>query len=382
MPIARVLLLSILLASSARADEAIAWSAPVPSAGGKGMIALAGGRLLIPATEHADGRTRLCVYESRDFGRTSARIGTVAESPSSRADLGDAALMQDRDGRVWISYRDNDGSVPRYAIKAATSDDGGRTWAAPTTVAESRPPKVSRFSRGLWASCLFQRRDGTVLCLYDDEESPTVAGFPGHQWITAKTFDARQEAWIDATTITRANDAKLLSRDGMMSVVETKPGELLVAFESVETQPPHANVIRSVRSVDNGRSWSWQTGERDVIYRAAKPNRLAFAPWMVALPDGRLICVFCTDEDRDRVTASGTAPPAMRADVKAILSGDGGRTWGASVPVAAESHRTYLPGVAARAKGDGGIELFVGYLDYAAGGFRGVTATIPAAAEP
>jgi hypothetical protein len=213
--------------------------------------------------------------------------------------------MESRDGRVWITYRDNDAGVPRYAIKVATSDDGGRTWAAPTTVAESRPPKGTPFSRGLWASCLFERRDGSVLCLYDDEETPTVAGFPGHQWITARTYDGRG-GWTNATTVARAHDPKLLSRDGMMTVVEPRPGELLCVFESVETDRPHANVIRSVRSTDDGKTWSWQRAERDVVYRAAKPNHLSISPWTIRLPDGRLACVFCTDEDRDKPGISGT----------------------------------------------------------------------------
>lgn len=364
----------LLLAGIAHADP-IAWSAPTPAPGGKGMIALADGSLLVGVTEHANGRTQLRIVASRDFGRTFEPLGIVAEEPSSAADLGDGCLMQSRDGRVWISYRDNHGDVPSYAIRVATSDDGGRTWSPPTLVAESLPPKVTRFSRGLWTSCLFERRDGSVLCFYDDEESPTIAGFAGHQWITAKTWDAKQNAWTMPVTVSRAHDPAHLSRDGMMTVIEPRLGELLCVFESVDVKRPHANVILSVRSDDNGATWSWRTRERDDVFRAST-DHLSISPWTLRLPDGRLSCVFCTDADRDRAGVSGAPPHKLSMSVKYLLSDDGGRTWRGPWTIVPSATRTYLPGVVARSAADGTIEIVIGYLDYDADGFRLVRGTL------
>jgi len=70
-----------------------------------------------------------------------------------------------------------------------------------------------------------------------------------------REWDGRR--WGAGFTVARAYDPKLLSRDGMASVVETSPGHLFCAFESVQTDPPHARVARTVvTSDDGGRSWS------------------------------------------------------------------------------------------------------------------------------
>ena len=226
------------------------------------------------------------MFRSDDLGKTFRPVGTAAVSPAG-TDLGDAALLVRREGEIWISYRQNrhrgaDADDPTYTVRTARSLDGGRTWQPPVVVAESRPGPGGP-SRGLWASCLFERGDGTLQVYYDDEDTPFRRGFRGHQWVTMKTWDAAAGAWLSPVIAARAKDPAHLSREGMMSVVETAPGRLLMAFESVQVAVPHANLIRGVRSDDGGATWSWQTTGREVIYEPPTRPFMALAPWLSPL---------------------------------------------------------------------------------------------------
>ena len=351
----------------AQAALMIEWQAErlvVP--GAKGFTVAADGRLLCWATRREEGRINLRVLESRDDGRTFTALPGIVDSDTAGVDLGDASLLAARDGSLWISYRHiHGGERPDYAIKVARSTDNGRTWTR-TMVAESAGIR-GKPSRGLWASCLFQRSDGVVQCYYDDEDIAFRGGKPQHQWIAMKTWDG--SAWSEAVVVSRARDPAKLSRDGMMSVVEVAPMKLLVAFESVSIDRPHENVVRSVTSDDGGATWSWRQREREILYAAPTRPHMAFAPWMAALGGERLICVLVTDEDRAVADVSGTPPHRMNADVKYVTSADAGRTWSASAPIAIDSHRYYLPGVCVRTI-DGKAEVLVTYLDFADGKCR------------
>ena len=357
-----------------RPAVAVRWDAGrSESPGGKGFAVAAGGAVFCSAARDEDGRRELRVFRSDDLGKTFRPVGTAAVAPAG-TDLGDAALLVRRDGEIWISYRQNrhrgaDADDPTYTVRTARSLDGGRTWQPPVVVAESRPGPGGP-SRGLWASCLFERGDGTLQVYYDDEDTPFRRGFRGHQWVTMRTWDAAAGAWGGPVIAARAKDPAHLSREGMMSVVETAPGRLLMAFESVQVEVPHANLIRGVRSDDGGATWSWQTTGREVIYEPPTRPFMALAPWLSPLGQaGQFACVFCTDEDRERADKSGTPPPELHMDVKCVTSGDAGRTWSASRPVAAESHRYYLPGVAVTVDEDGRRRVLALYLDFASGRF-------------
>jgi hypothetical protein len=195
---------------------------------------------------------------------------------------------------------------------------------------------------GLWASFLFETRNGELQCYYDDEAAPAREGFHRHQWLTMRQWNATMGEWGERITVSRAHDSQHLSRDGMCSVVETAPGHLLCVFESVDTSQPHKGVLRSVSSSDAGATWSWQNTERPIVWRPADHLYNALAPWMIQLSSGPLLCVFVTDEDR--ATPDTPSTGKLDEDMKAIYSYNGGSMWSARPQLLAK-HPAYLPGV-------------------------------------
>lgn len=317
--------------------------------GAKGAVALRDGSVLAARSEPHDGGMAIVCFRSADEGRTWARLGIVARAAAPDADLGDGCFLERRDGTLLHSYRDNRvhgaGAVaPTYAIRVARSADGGRTWQPHSTVVEARPVGPGP-SRGLWSSFLLETRDGALQCVYDDEVTPHAEGFPGHQWLRMRTWDPRDRSWVRPVTVSRAHRPEHLSRDGMASVVELERGRLLCVFESVQTFPPHAGVLRWVESQDGGRTWSWERAERGVVYEPRDRRWMALAPWTARLPSGTLACVFVTDEDRATPDRPGTPPPDLHMDAKLVASRDGGRTWTAPVAIYDATHRAYMPGI-------------------------------------
>ncbi len=131
-------------------------------------------------------------------------------------------------------------------------------------------------------------------------------------------------------------------RDGMCSVVEVSKNKLLCAFETVHVAPPHRGPPMSVTSDDGGKTWSWSKAERRVLYQPRDADFNALASWMIMLSDGRLLCVFTTDEDRKKPGVASTA--VLSQDVKYIISRDKGRTW--SKPALIDAYYPcYFPGV-------------------------------------
>jgi len=233
--------------------------------------------------------------------------------------------------------------------------------------------------RGLWSSFLLLKRDGTLQCYYDDEDTPHRAGFFRHQWVTMKTWDKTSQQWVNPVTVSRAHDRSHLSRDGMASVVELPSGQLLCALESVHTAPPHANCIRQVTSDDGGRTWSWQHEERRILFQSSKPNHLSVSPWVTQLPGGPLCCVFATDEAQPLPSRSGTPPRYLKTDVKCVFSVDQGRSWSpAAQTIFAGTHHSYVPGVLMLRDGS----LLVTCQDFSTGGHRAITSTWPATSKP
>ena len=235
-----------------------------------------------------------------------------------------------------------------YSIRTAISQDAGKTWRAHSVVTQSSldPGAEPDALRGLWSCFLLLRRDGTLQCYYDDENTPHREGFFRHQWVSMKTWDPNARSWISPVTVSRAHERGDLSRDGMASVVELPSGRLLCALESVQTHPPHPNCIRMVSSDDGGRTWSWEREERQILFQSSRADHLSVSPWLARLPGGELLCVFATDEDSPEPGKPGTHARHLQLDIKYVLSKDNGRTWLREArTIYAGSHRAYVPGV-------------------------------------
>ena len=307
--------------------------------GAKGAVVV-GGRILACRTVRDSRSAKVVFSEGTDSGRNWRDVATVADTGiDGPRDIGDGCLLSLGDGELWYAYRDNhlSSSPPAFAIRIARSTDSGRTWSAHSTVAESR----GQF-RGLWSPSLLL--DGkTVHCLYDDEDRPWAEGFPRHQWLLKKRFDPSTNAWVDPVVVSRAHVPKHLSRDGMGTALVLPDGEWVATLESVGTDPLHASVVRTVRSTDGGRTWSWKVRERELVHAGARPRFSAYAPWITRLPDGRLVCVFTSNERQETPDAPGTPAHRLHGDVLARVSSDHGRSWSMPTTLYVGGGRNYMP---------------------------------------
>jgi hypothetical protein len=357
------------LASYPDDPSPVRWTELTANAGGgKGFVQLSSGDLLAARTHSRSNETSVVCSRSEDQGKTWRDVSTIVRVPGVQ-DVGDGHLVQLKSGEVLYSFRQNPAGgatndARQYSIRIAVSRDNGRSWQPHSVVADSEARQGS--TRGLWSSFLLARRDGTLLCFYDDEATPDREGFHRHQWLMAKTWDPGRRAWARPVVVSRAG-GRQLSRDGMASVVELESGRLLAALESTQTDKPHANLIRFVTSDDGGTTWSWPSAGRGVLFEPADRRHMAVAPWLAQRKDGTLICAFATDEDRAEPDPPGTPPNRFNMDIKYVLSRDGGRTWTTQAqPVFTASHRCYAPGLAVLQDGS----LLLTFADFATKSFR------------
>ncbi|MCX6917492.1 MAG: sialidase family protein [Verrucomicrobia bacterium] len=361
-------------AAAAGKPDAFAWTEVSPRAGGpKGAVQLQSGEVLAARTQWRSNAPAIVCTRSADCGTNWAELSVIATGAPGD-DIGDGQLMQLPAGPLLFAYRHNwrpgqrDGRR-RYAIKTAISEDAGKTWQPHSTVAESSHDAATEPEalRGLWSSFLLLRRDGTLQCYFDDEDTPHREGWFRNQWVTMKTWDPKSECWDRPVTVSRARDGSHLSRDGMASVVELPSGRLLCALESVQTAAPHANCIRLVTSDDGGQTWSWRREERQILFQSSRTNYLSISPWLTRLPDGKLLCVFATDENHAVPGKPGTHASQLNLDLKYVMSMDDGRTWQRDARVIyAGTHRTYIPGLLPLRDGS----LLVTCEDFSTSGYR------------
>gem|GEM_PF-652713 len=317
----------------------IVWDRRTSPAGGfKAPVELANGDILAARTEGVpSGGVSIFAYRSTDGGKTWSRFGEIVHSDEPGIDIGDGHLMRLRNGDVLHSYRRNLVREHKFRLEVAISRDNGATWQPHSEVARA----AGEF-RGLWSTFLLEKSDGTLQCYYDDEDTPSRNGFHRHQWLTMKTWDPRSKAWVNPVTVSRAHNPAHLSRDGMCSVVELSKDRLFCAFETVQTHPPHRGMLMYVTSDDGGKTWSWQKKERDLLYQPPNPDFNALACWMIKLSTGDLLCVFTTDEDREKPGVAATG--VMDQSLKYIISRDGGKTWSRAAMIDPD-HPIYFPGV-------------------------------------
>lgn len=303
--------------------------------------------------------------ETQDQGATWREIGVIATDPDRSVDIGDGNIVKGPGGRLYATYRHNHhgrtDSSPDYAIKVAVSTDRGQTWKPHSVVATSKPSGPGP-SRGLWSPFLLTTQKGELQCYYDDEATPFDRGFKGHQWLSMRALASDGKTWGPVVTVARAHDPKVLSRDGMANVLDLGGGRLFCAFESVQAEAPHAGLIRYVTSRDGGKSWSWSSEERKVLYEPKDRRYHAFAPALARLKGGALLAVFASNEGRPEPGISGTPPRELNLDIRFVTSDDRGATWSASHDLYSGGHHCYLPGIVTL--GSKGEKALVSFLDY------------------
>ena len=328
----------------------------------KGIVELPSGELISARWQRTSSGSSIIEVRSIDHGRTWADAATVLTAPPG-TDVGDGNLWVVGPNQLLLCYRYNRqpvGKTASFSIRVQQSDDGGRSWRMHSIVAQS----ASAEPRGLWAPFLFKTKIGRLLCFYDDEQTPQQQGCDRQQYVSVKSWDDATRQWIDRRTVCRSHDSSGLSRDGMATVVQLPDGRLLATCESVRRTTPYTNVIRSVTSSDDGKTWSWQDREPSVVYATKDAAHLAVSPWLIALRTGRLACYFATDEDQPRTVRPGSLPSTFQADIKVVYSNDG-RTWSAPSLVYAGAHRDYMPAAFEMTRDEDRAVVLVQAIDFA-----------------
>ncbi|NOZ56036.1 MAG: exo-alpha-sialidase [Calditrichaeota bacterium] len=288
----------------------IAWSEPTV------VFSAQSGGVWYPRLLELDNGTLLCAYDtnensehveirisvSRDGGRSWKRGSRVFANPE--CDCANPHLLQLSDGAVLCAFREV-GCAP-YRIRVAISRDRGQTWSLLSTVDSS--------GSGLWEPFLLSPDGRHVHVFYSSEAYQPQ--YP--QVVAARTSIDGGKTW-SAPRIVASSPR---SRDGMASVVVLPDGQWLCFFEATDAGNPF--VIRSVRSLDGGQTWT----DRSLVY-APDSLHFASAPYGVLLSDGSLLVTFQTDEERTIESCS------VSLDLKYVRSFDGGKTWSESRPVLA-----------------------------------------------
>ena len=334
------------------------WKIPVT----RGAIRLRSGALLGARTEHGKDGATVLASQSKDVGKRWSEPVAVVRDPDSKTDLGDGAFLESKRHDLLYVCRHNHHAAKSYAIEVYQSRDGGKSWSTHSTVTAHTALEPGGPSRGLWAPFLCETPGGRIFCVYDDENTPFVRGFVGHQWLMGRFWNVKTKTWDEPVVVSRA-EGKKLSRDGMGAVICVGK-RLICALESVDTEPPHPGVIRVVHSDDDGATWQ----PRRLLFQAPQRPHMALSPFLVRRTDGALACIFGTDEAQETPDKPGTPSAKLHLDIKLSLSHDGGMTWRAPELLFSGGHRNYLPGLVALPKN----RLFAHWLNFAEDALQGL----------
>jgi sialidase-1 len=347
------------------------WRASVPGPGG--AIQARNGRLIIPMWKMPFATFTIF---SDDHGRTWQRGQCV---PGTQGGDEDQVVELD-DGRILMDIRQETGTNRWFAI----SEDGGKTWANPRPGISVKPVAcaIERFTlqssgddtnRILWTGPKGpERRRLTIRTSYDEGRSfikeqiisdqyaaysdltilkdKTVGVLwergveSGYQFIT---FTRINREWIErdtsASSSGSAGDAfKVISRGEAAGTYQAFPdvcrlqnGDLFCVFYGgyghvslPNTEWPRGGRICSVRSRDEGRTWSVPR----VVYDGPIDDR---DPHIALMRDGTAVCSFFTYRPQ----------PGSQAlcDTCLVISQDGGETWGGEPQVVAPGWPSSAP---------------------------------------
>jgi hypothetical protein len=281
------------------------------------------------------------IASTRDGGRswTRAVIPRLTRCTGGAADFAsDPWLSVGGDGTVYFSGTNGPATSqpPPVAVVTSRSFDGGRTWAAPTTVAAAEPGNDSDAITG----------------------SPTL---PGHAYLVWGKWDHTYEPPLDAvlsfsrTTDRGAHwtpavpihtpDPTAIDFSGHVLVLPS--GALLAVWANFDTNTGMGTLMAS-RSTDEGRHWqspvvigSHPVGEfRDTEFGVELPQ--PGFPSAAIGPDGTVY------------VASEFSTTTTTGSIAIARSTDGGRTW-ASRNLPGVTAFSFEPAVAVDADGAVGV---------------------------
>ena len=300
------------------------------------MLTLKNGTILcaFDGNDTKGGNSIIKVYQSQDGGKTWSPTNEENDNsvmePSDQYIYANPNMMQLKNGDVLIAYRglsSDDSYSPRdTGIFVSVSHDNGVTWEPHSTVI-----KYDRHTGGVYEP-VFAMLKGVPTVFYANDSAP----WDGEMIGTDMNGTAHQPAvpslsyqnieymqlingeWGNRTIV--CNGVNSNSRDGMPGLTQLADGRWMLAFEASNTSGRYSFVLRYKLS-DDGLHWNTDrgTGNGTILCVPSAKGCKTAAPALTTLPDGRIVCVFQTDDgasergdgnSRVRIMVSETADPA------------------------------------------------------------------------
>lgn len=282
------------------AIQKIGWdgkSTRIQTGGYSRMTTLPDGKL---ACVYSDGGyIRFCT--SNDDGKSwnePINVIRIDMTPNGqRMSLANANIAVMNDGAYMVAFRAHtagDGYTEFYtSIRYCISRDNGQTWSQDTIVAENL--HQGKEFTGFWEPHMLYIADGRLAMYYaSDCIGGTAEWYPfvssmTYQHIIMHIYD--EEKGCFGEPLIASNGEEHNSRDGMPVVCKLADGSYAMVIESSSMRGNYPFIIQIMFSED-GISWSAPRN----IWVPTTGGHYAGAPYIVALPDGRIAVSFQATE--------------------------------------------------------------------------------------
>jgi hypothetical protein len=292
-----------------RDDPGIYWEDEIitvyrPSSGGvwyPRMCALSDGTLICAFdTNEGYKNTVIKIVKSADGGLSWKNLSVIDYYPD--LNCANPAFIEMENGDIWLSHRAN--SDKYTSVQNNISRDGGKTWEHHSLIEE-------QIGTGGVYEPHFGRIDGKPAVFYAND-SRNVVKSNMEQNIEFKIWEDDSNTWSEKYIA--SDGTKTRSRDGMPVWDIRGDGRYVLAVEA--TNAAGFPFVIQMKTSPDGYDWS---EDLRTVYVPHKTERKAAAPYIVSLPDGRLVLSFQTDEDAKE---AGDSFSIMKIIVSADKTGD------------------------------------------------------------
>ena len=276
------------------------------------MLTLKNGTILcaFDANDTQGGNSVIKVIQSKDGGDNWQGTNKVKKNAvmqrSDRMIYANPSMLQLSNGDVLVAYRglsSGDG-VKDSGLFVSVSHDNGIIWSAHSTVIS-----YENNAGGVYEPC-FVEIGGIPTLFYANDAVDRLDKLG-----TGKNPDGTHQAAVNSLSYQNIEYIQLIdgqwqnrtiacngmnsgSRDGMPGITRLKDGRWMLAYEANNTDGEYPFILRYKISRD-GLKWSTAPGGGNGLAFCIPDTegRKTSGPALVTLPDGRVVCVFQTDQD-------------------------------------------------------------------------------------
>ena len=316
--------------------QSIYVSSPPARADYPRMLTLENGTILcaFDTDDPEGGNSIIKVLQSTDGGKTwrdtnKAKDNAVMER-SEHYIYANPAMLQLKNGDVLLACRgmsSKESAVLRdTGIFVSVSRDNGITWEDHSTVIsyehhaggvyEPVFADIGGVPTIFYANDAVQREGETIGVGMDAAAHQPAVTALRYQNIEFMQWTGGE--WTNRTVVCSGSNSN--SRDGMPGLTQLADGRWMLAYEANNTGDRYSFVLRYKLS-DDGLHWNTDlgTGNGTVFIVPDTKGRKISGPALTTLPDGRIVCVFQTDEgaaeegdsqSRARMIISETSDPS------------------------------------------------------------------------